>query len=60
MQIENRILAALQSQLDTLDDPRRGQGKRHRQGFVLLIVLLATIGMFRTSRHWVYYQGDGR
>ena len=43
MQIENRILAALQSQLDTLDDPRRGQGKRHRQGFVLLIVLLATI-----------------
>ena len=43
MQIENRILAALQSQLDTLDDPRRGQGKRHRQGLVLLIVLLATI-----------------
>ena len=43
MQIENHILAALQSQLDTLDDPRRGQGKRHRQGFVLLIVLLATI-----------------
>ncbi len=43
MQIENHILAALQSQLDTLDDPRRGQGKRHRQGLVLLIVLLATI-----------------
>ncbi len=43
MQIENRILAALLSQLDTLDDPRRDQGKRHRQGLVLLIVLLATI-----------------
>ncbi len=43
MQIENRILAALLSQLDTLDDPRRGQGKRHRQALVLLIVLLATI-----------------
>ncbi len=43
MQIDNRILGALQSQLDTLDDPRRGQGKRHRQGLVLLIVLLATI-----------------
>lgn len=43
MPIENPILAALQAQLDQLDDPRRGQGKRHRQGFVLLLVLLATM-----------------
>ena len=43
MQIENRIVAALQSQLDTLDDPRRGQGKRHPPALLLLIVLLATI-----------------
>jgi multiple sugar transport system permease protein len=27
---------------------------------LFLIVLLATIGMFRTSRHWVHYQGDAR
>ncbi len=43
MQIENPILAALQAQLDRLDDPRRAQGKRHCQSFVLLIVLLATM-----------------
>ena len=27
---------------------------------LFVIVLLVTIGLFRTSRHWVYYQGDGR
>ncbi len=43
MPIENPILAALQAQFDGLDDPRRAQGKRHRQGFVLLLVLLATM-----------------
>jgi multiple sugar transport system permease protein len=27
---------------------------------LFLLVLLVTVALFRTSRHWVYYQGGGR
>ena len=39
----NRVLTVLLSSLEQLDDNRRSQGKRHPQGFILSIVMFATM-----------------
>lgn len=43
MSVDHRILDNLLSELDKLEDPRRGAGRRHSQSFALLIVMFATM-----------------
>lgn len=43
MQTDNALLNSFLSKLAELEDIRRGEGQRHKQEFVLMIVLLSTM-----------------